>query len=239
MKYKKIWISDTHLGSYGCNAEALLNFIIENDADEWDLVGDFIDFWALKRRIYWPKTCNTIIQKLLKKSRKGAKIRWIRGNHDDISQFVGMVFADIEIVDQYIYTTILGKKLLVLHGDQFDIITLSNRWIAVIGDVLYTALLKMNKVIFYVQKLFHLPRWSLSKWIKHKVKDAVKFISSFEKTVIRYAEDNDVDGVVCGHIHVPKIEKIGGYLYCNTGDWVENCSAIVEHTNGKIELIHF
>lgn len=238
MKYRTIWISDIHLGSKGCQSELLLNFLKNNDSEYLILVGDIIDLWALSRKSYWPASHNTIIQKILKKARHGTKVIYIPGNHDDpIREYANMTFGGIEIHTDYIHTLSTGKTIFCLHGDVYDIITQYSKWLSMVGDIGYTYLLWLNRVQNKIRRIFGKDHWSFSSFIKHKVKEAVNFIGNYEKTVANEAEKLQVDGILCGHIHHPEIKQIGNTIYYNTGDWVESCTALVEHENGNIELI--
>lgn len=238
--YRTIWISDLHLGSKGCNAEHLLNFLKHTDSDYLFLVGDIIDCWALSRNIYWPTTHNTIIQKILKKARHGTKVIFIPGNHDEnIRQYVGLSFGDIEIHENYTHTLLDGTRIFCVHGDLYDVVTRCHRWLAIVGDVGYEFLLWANRIQNRIRSTLGLGHWSLSAFIKNKVKEAVNFISDYQSTVVKEAVSLGVDGVLCGHIHHAKIEAMGDITYYNTGDWVESCTSIVEKTDGTIELINW
>lgn len=234
--YRTIWLSDIHLGSRGCNAEALLDFLKHTESDYLILVGDIIDFWALKRHVFWPTSMNTIIQKVLKKSRHGTKVIYIHGNHDSaLNDYIGLKFGDIEIQKQYIHTLATGQQLLCVHGDDFDMITRYHRWVAVLGDIGYETLLWINRHYNKIRKWIGYDYWSLSAYIKHRVKDAVNFISDFEHSVAEEAITQNVDGVVCGHIHKLNLTKYGEIIYANSSDWVETCGGIVEHYDGTLE----
>lgn len=241
MHYNSIFISDIHLGTRGCKAEKLLSFLKDNDSEFLFLVGDIIDIWALKRKIYWPQSHNDIIQKILRKARKGTKVIYIPGNHDEIFRD----FFDVELgnniimCNEFVHTTIDGKKLLGIHGDRFDDIISYNKNIALLGDVCYTLLLIVNDWHHYIKKLFGIKnRWSLSKFLKNKVKQSMKFISNYEFALSHECKLRNFDGIFCGHIHHPEIKEINGIMYYNCGDWVESCTALVEHFDGKIELVY-
>ncbi|MEO8386070.1 MAG: UDP-2,3-diacylglucosamine diphosphatase [Betaproteobacteria bacterium] len=237
-RYRTIWISDIHLGTVGCQAGHLLEFLKHTDSRYLYLVGDIIDGWALKRRWYWHQQHNDVVQKILRKARKGTKVTFIAGNHDEAArQFLGLGFGGITIADQVIHVTANGKRFLVLHGDQFDGVVQCAKWLAYVGDYLYELTLKLNRGFNWVRRKIKLPYWSLSQYLKHKVKNAVSYISAFEEAVAREARVRGMDGVVCGHIHRPEIREIGGVLYCNDGDWVESLSALVETHDGKIKII--
>lgn len=238
LHFRSIWISDIHLGTVGCQAGHLLEFLKHTDSRYLYLVGDIIDGWAMKRRWYWHQQHNDIVQKILRKARKGTRVAFIAGNHDEAArQFLGLAFGGITIADEAIHTTARGKRLLVIHGDQFDGVVQCAKWLAYVGDYLYDLTLKLNRGFNWVRRKIGLPYWSLSQYLKHKVKNAVSYISSFEEAVAREARSRGVDGVVCGHIHRPEIREIEGILYCNDGDWVESLSALVETHDGELKLL--
>ncbi|MDX3910358.1 MAG: UDP-2,3-diacylglucosamine diphosphatase [Sphingobium sp.] len=239
-KYRAIWISDIHLGTRGCNAGMLIDFLDNVDSDTMYLVGDIIDGWRLKKKFYWPATHNDIVWRIMKRAKRGTRVVYIPGNHDEMfRQFTGLNFGGVEIRRKAIHETADGRKLLVLHGDEFDTIMLAHRWLAFVGDAAYHALMSLNIVVNKVRNWFDLPYWSLSKMAKHKVKNAVEFISKFEEVVAREAGTRGVDGVVCGHIHNAEIREIAGVAYYNDGDWVEGCTALVEHMDGRMEVLHW
>ena len=239
-RYRTIWISDVHLGTRGCNAAMLIDFLDHTDSDMMYLVGDIIDGWRLRKRFYWPAGHNEIVLRILKRAKRATRIIYIPGNHDEMfRQFSGLNFGGVEIRRKAIHETADGRRLLVLHGDEFDTIMLAHRWLAFLGDAAYDMLLGLNVVINAVRQRFNLPYWSLSKHAKHKVKNAVAFISQFEEVVARSAGIRGVDGVVCGHIHTAEIREINGTAYYNDGDWVEGCTALVEHFDGRMEVLHW
>ena len=238
LHFRAIWISDIHLGTIGCQAGHLLEFLKHTDSRYLYLVGDIIDGWALKRRWYWHQQHNDIVQKILRKAKKGTRVTFIAGNHDEAArQFLGLGFGGITIADEAIHTTARGKRLLVIHGDQFDGVVQCAKWLAYVGDYLYDLTLKMNRGFNWIRRKVGLPYWSLSQYLKHKVKNAVSYISAFEEAVAREARTRGVDGVVCGHIHHAEIREIDGILYCNDGDWVESLSALVETHDGELKII--
>ena len=240
LHYRTIWISDIHLGTKGCNAEMLVDFLDSVDSDTLYLVGDIVDGWQLKKRVYWPTAHNDVVWRIMKRARRGTRVVYIPGNHDEIfRQFTGMSFGGVEIRRKMIHTTVDGRKLLVLHGDEFDAIMLAHRWLAFVGDAAYTALMALNRRVNQVRRWMGMPYWSLSRIAKHKVKNAVAFISRFEEIVAHEAERRHVDGVVCGHIHTAEIRQFGGVTYYNDGDWVEGCTALVEHHDGTMEILHW
>jgi len=232
------WISDTHLGTAGCNAELLLDFLKSVDCEALYLVGDIIDGWQLRKGWYWPPRHNDIVRCILKKAKHGTRVIYVPGNHDEAFRgYVGLNLGGIELVSEAIHATADGRKLLVLHGDEFDGVVLYAKWLAFLGDGAYTLLLKINHVLNWVRRKRGLPYWSLSSHLKKKVKNAVQFISSFEEVVAAAAHERGVHGVVCGHIHSAEIRQIGDVTYYNDGDWVESCTALVEHPDGRMEII--
>jgi UDP-2,3-diacylglucosamine pyrophosphatase LpxH len=213
-KYRTIWISDIHLGTKGCNARMLIDFLDSTDSEIMYLVGDIIDGWRLKKRPYWPAAHNDIVWRILKRAKRGTRIVYIPGNHDEMMrQFAGMNFGGVEIARAAFHTTADGRRLMVLHGDEFDTIMLAHRWLAFVGDALYHLLLGANRWVNAVRSRLGLPYWSLSKVAKHKVKNAVEFISTYEKLVAKAAAERGVDGVVCGHIHTAETPDLGGGTY--------------------------
>jgi UDP-2,3-diacylglucosamine pyrophosphatase LpxH len=239
-QYRTIWISDIHLGTRGCNAEMLIDFLDHVDSETLYLVGDIIDGWQLKKKFYWPAAHNDIVWRILKRAKRGARVIYVPGNHDEIfRQFTGLSFGGVEIKRQAIHQTADGRRLLVLHGDEFDAITLSHRWLAHLGDAAYTAVMALNRWCNKYRAWRGLPYWSLSKHAKQKVKNAVEFISNFEEIVAREAGARGVDGVIAGHIHTAEMRQIDGIEYYNDGDWVEGCTALVEHYDGRMEILHW
>lgn len=239
-RYRAIWISDIHLGTSGCKADFLLDFLKWNESKHLFLVGDIIDGWQLKKGWYWKQSHNDVVQKILRKARKGTKVTYIAGNHDEVlRQFLGMSFGDIQIVDEAIHDTLDGRRLLVTHGDLFDGVIQHAKWLAYLGDGLYTFILKLNHYFNSIRHRLGFSYWSLSQYLKHKVKNAVNFITDFEEALTNEARRRGFDGVVCGHIHKPEIREIDGILYCNDGDWVESLSALVETNTGELKIIYW
>ncbi len=239
-RYRTIWISDVHLGTRGCNADLLIDFLDSVDSDTIYLVGDIIDGWRLKKSWFWPPKHNDIFWRLLKRARRGTKVIYIPGNHDEIfRQFTGLSFGGIEIRSKAIHETADGRRLLVLHGDEFDAVVLYARWLAYLGDAAYVGMMKLNWLVNQVRARFGMPYWSLSKHAKHKVKNAVEFISRFEAVVAKAAGARGLDGVVCGHIHTAEARAFGDVTYYNDGDWVESCTALVERFDGQMEILHW
>ncbi|MHA3774202.1 UDP-2,3-diacylglucosamine diphosphatase [Verrucomicrobiota bacterium sgz303538] len=236
-RFRTAWISDVHLGTRGSKAEALLQFLRTHEFETLFVVGDLIDVWSLKRGIYWPQSHNDIIQKLLRAGRKGTKIYYIPGNHDEfVSGFHGE-YGAVTIVPRAIHTTADGRKLLVIHGHELDTVVQNIKWLAVLGDIGYQLLLRLNAPVNWIRRVFGFGYWSLSAYVKKSVKNAVSFIGKFEEEIVHFAREDQVDGVVCGHIHSPVIREINGVTYYNSGDWVESCSALLEDFYGRIELI--
>lgn len=238
--FRTLFISDVHLGKRGCQAELLLDFLRHHDADTIFLVGDIIDGWALKGGWFWPQSHNDVVQKLLRKVRKGTKMIFVPGNHDEFARdYLGMNFGGVEVMDSVIHEMATGKRFLVIHGDQFDIVINHARWLAMLGDWAYEAALFSNFWFNKVRRALGFPYWSFSAWAKLKVKDAVNFIGAFEKTLSDEARKQNAQGVVCGHIHHATIRDIEGITYVNTGDFVESCTAVVEHMDGRLEIIRW
>jgi UDP-2,3-diacylglucosamine pyrophosphatase LpxH len=237
-KFRTLFLSDIHLGKRGCQADLLIDFLKYHDADTIFLVGDIIDGWRLKSGWYWPQSHNDVVQKLLRKVRKGSRMIYLPGNHDDFMRdYLGMNFGGVDVVDSAIHETADGKRLLILHGDQLDVVVKHARWLALLGDWAYEAALYSNYWFNRVRRALGFPYWSFSAWAKLKVKDAVNFIGSFEKTLADEARRQGADGVVCGHIHHSIIRDIDGITYVNTGDFVESCTAVAEHFDGRLEIL--
>jgi UDP-2,3-diacylglucosamine pyrophosphatase LpxH len=239
-RYRTIWISDIHLGTTGCNADLLVDFLKAADCETLYLVGDIIDGWRLKRSWYWHSSHNDVVRRILKKAKKGTRVVYIPGNHDEaLRPYVGLNLGGVELLPEAIHETADGKKLLILHGDEFDSVVLYARWLAFLGDYAYVLLLKVNTAFNSVRRRFGLPYWSLSAYLKKKVKNAVEYVSRYEYAVVHAASQRGVDGVVCGHIHSAEISQFGDVTYCNDGDWVESCTALVEHFDGRLEILHW
>jgi UDP-2,3-diacylglucosamine pyrophosphatase LpxH len=239
-RYRTVFISDLHLGTPGCRAEDLLDFLKASTCEHLYLVGDIIDGWQLRRRWYWPQAHNDVVQKLLRAARKGCRVTFVPGNHDEFARgFIGHQFGGIEVVDEAVHVTADGKRLWVTHGDYFDGVIQHAKWLAYVGDNLYEFTLKLNRYLNHLRAKFGLPYWSLSAYLKLKVKKAVSFINDFEQAVAHEARKNGHQGVVCGHIHHAEIREIDGVLYCNDGDWVESLTALVEHHDGRLEILRW
>ena len=238
-RYRTIWISDVHLGIRESKTGFLLDFLDRHIADRYYLVGDVIDGWALKRSWYWPSSHNDVVQKLLAVARR-ADVTYVPGNHDEaVRAFPGIRLGDIQVETQATHTTADGRRFLILHGDEFDGVIRHARWLSVLGAWAYTGILRLNRHVNALRRKLGMPYWSLSAYLKHKTKRAVQFIADFEEAVARRASTRGVDGVICGHIHHPEMRTIGDVQYVNTGDWVESCTALVEHFDGRLELLRW
>lgn len=239
-KYRSIWISDTHLGSKECNAKYLMDFIRSTECENLFLLGDIIDIWSYKKNKYWPQLHTDIIKAILEKAQNGTRVMYIPGNHDEmIKDYAGSMFGEVEIAERYTHTTVDGKRLLLLHGDEFDHLIQYSKIICKLGDWSYFWLLKLNHLINVVRRKLGVPYWSFSSYLKTRVKGAREHIDRFESIVTSEAQRNMVDGVVCGHIHHAEMCMKNDVLYCNDGDWVESCTSLVEHHDGKLEIIHW
>jgi UDP-2,3-diacylglucosamine pyrophosphatase LpxH len=238
-RIRTAWVSDLHLGTRASNAAAFLDFLRDHDVETLYVVGDLVDVWQLRRGIYWPQTHNDVIQKLLRAARKGTRVIYIPGNHDEfVSGFYGD-YGNITIQQRALHTTADGRRMLIIHGHELDTVVQNVRWLAFAGDLGYQFLLSLNPAINFVRRRFGLGYWSLSAYAKKRVKDAVSFIGEFEKAIIRYAAEDNVDAVLCGHIHSASIRQFGHVTYYNCGDWVESCTALVEDFSGQIELVNY
>jgi UDP-2,3-diacylglucosamine pyrophosphatase LpxH len=232
------WISDVHLGTPGCQATALLDFLRTVECETLYLVGDIIDGWQLRRSWYWPQAHNDVVQKLLRKARKGTRVVFVPGNHDEFARrYLNHNFGGVDVVEEAIHELADGRKLWVTHGDYFDGVIQCAKWLAYVGDSAYEFTLRLNRHFNSLRARLGLPYWSLSKYLKLKVKRAVSFIGDFETAVAREARAKGVHGVVCGHIHHAEMRMIDGVLYCNDGDWVESLTALVEHGDGRLEIL--
>jgi len=240
-RYKTIFISDLHIGSTQCQADMLLDFLKYNESEVLYLVGDIIDFWALSKKVYWPKEHNTIIQKILRKARHDTQVIYVPGNHDEnVRDYDDYVFGDIVVKNSVVHVTADGRKFLVVHGDEYDTIAKYHKWIAKLGSKGYDLLLQVNRFLRALRRLLGIrSHFSLAAFVKFKVKNAVQFISDYEQSIVHTLIDEGVDGVICGHIHHAEIKEMDGFLYVNTGDFVESCSAIVEHYDGRLELVRW
>jgi UDP-2,3-diacylglucosamine pyrophosphatase LpxH len=237
-RYRSIWISDIHLGTRGCKADLLLDFLRHTESEYLYLVGDIVDCWRLRRSWYWTQSHNDVVQKLLRKARKGTRVYFVPGNHDEpFRDYVDLQFGGITVLNEAVHEMADGKRFLILHGDAFDGIVRYAKWLAFLGDRAYNAMITINHRYNQLRHLLGYDYWSLSAYLKHKVKNAVEYISNFELAVAEEAKRRGVDGVICGHIHKAEIRNIDDILYCNDGDWVESCTALVEHRDGRLEII--
>jgi UDP-2,3-diacylglucosamine pyrophosphatase LpxH len=236
---RAIFLSDIHLGTRGCQAEALLDFLRHHESDYLYLVGDIIDFWAMSRSIHWTPAQNTVVQKVLRRARKGTQVVFIPGNHDEaLREYDDMVFGDISVRLDHVHVAADGKRYWLVHGDDFDQVTRHHRWVALLGDVAYNALVRINAWMSRVRRRLGIAGyWSLAGYAKRKVKSAVSFIYDFEDSVMHEARNRGVDGVICGHIHAVAQRTIDGLVYMNCGDWVDSCTAIVEHADGQFAVV--
>ena len=237
---RSIFISDLHLGTPGCQAQALLEFLRTHSSEQLYLVGDIIDGWQLRRRWYWPQTHNDVVQKLLRRARKGCRVVFVPGNHDEFARaFIGHQFGGIDVVEHATHVTADGRRLWIVHGDYFDGVIQFAKWLAYLGDNLYEITLSLNRHLNHLRARLGLRYWSLSAYLKHRVKQALSYVMAFESAVASEARHRGYDGVVCGHIHRAEMREIDGTLYCNDGDWVESRTALVEHHDGRLELLHW
>jgi UDP-2,3-diacylglucosamine pyrophosphatase LpxH len=242
MKYRTIFVSDIHLGTKFSQAEMFLDFMKECESENLYFVGDIIDGWALKRKFRWKQAHSDVIQKVLRKARKGTNVFFITGNHDEfLRPFIPMILGDnLSITNKEEYKSLDGKRYYVTHGDLFDSITMTKRWLAIVGDYGYEFLLNINHIYNFLRKRLGFKRyWSLSKYVKDNVKKSVNFITDFENVLAKYAKHKGYDGVICGHIHKAEMRTIDGVEYKNSGDWVESCTALVETLEGEWKIIHW
>jgi UDP-2,3-diacylglucosamine pyrophosphatase LpxH len=239
-RVRTLFLSDIHLGTRGCQADKLLEFMRHYEADIIYLVGDIVDGWQLKAGWYWPQAHNDVVQKLLRKARKGTRLLYIPGNHDEfLRDYYGTHFGGIEVLEDAIHVGADGRRYLVIHGDLFDVVIRHARWLALLGNHAYDAAIWLNTHFNAARRALGLTYWSLSQWAKLKVKNAVNFIGEYEQTLAAQAHRRDVDGVICGHIHHAMIRDIAGLRYINCGDWVESCSAVIEHFDGTFEVVRW
>lgn len=238
--HRTIFISDIHLGTRGCKAELLLDFLRKNSCETLFLVGDIVDGWQLKRRWFWPQAHSEVVHEILRKVDQGTHVIFVPGNHDEFLRgFCGRNYAGIDVVRETVHETADGKRMLILHGDQFDGVIEFAKWLAHLGSWAYDKVLAANEVLHTLRRALGLPYWSLSNYLKHAVKNAVEYVCRFEDVVARAAESRGLDGVICGHIHQAAIKRIGNVLYHNDGDWVESCTALVEDASGHLEIVRW
>jgi UDP-2,3-diacylglucosamine pyrophosphatase LpxH len=240
MHYRAVFISDIHLGTAGCQAHALLDFLKSHESDYLYLIGDIVDGWQLRRNWYWPQAHNDVVQKLLRRVRKGCRVIYVPGNHDEVARdYCGVHFGGVVIARDAIHTTVDGRTFLVTHGDEFDGVVQHAKWLAFLGDWSYRTILMLNTLFNHARRKMGFGYWSLSAFLKGKVKNALQFIENFEGAVADEARRRGVDGVICGHIHKAEMRDIDGITYINDGDWVESCTALVEHMDGRLELLEW
>jgi UDP-2,3-diacylglucosamine pyrophosphatase LpxH len=239
-RVRTLFLSDIHLGTRGCQAEKLLDFLRHYEADTVYLVGDIVDGWQLRVNWYWPQSHNDVVQKLLRKARKGSRLLYIPGNHDEfLRDYYGTHFGGIDVLEDTIHVAADGRRYLVVHGDLFDVVIRHARWLALLGNSAYDLAISLNTHFNAIRRAFGLTYWSLSQWAKLKVKNAVNFIGEYEHTLAAEARRRNVDGVICGHIHHAVIRDDDSPIYINCGDWVESCTAVVEHFDGRFEIVHW
>jgi UDP-2,3-diacylglucosamine pyrophosphatase LpxH len=242
VKVRSIFLSDIHLGTPACQAERLLDFLRDYDCEYLFLVGDIVDFWHIRQRgVTWTTAQNTVVQKVLKRARHDVQVVFVPGNHDEaVREHAGTLFGNIRVERDHVHQAADGKRYLLIHGDEFDKVTQHHRWVAILGTHAYDWLVELNMWLSWVRRTLRIPGyWSLAGYAKRKVKGAVSFISNFEGSLARYARERGVDGVICGHIHVAAMHECDGIIYINCGDWVDSCTGIVEHTDGRMELVRW
>lgn len=238
-KINAIFISDLHLGSTQCSHDILLDFLKNHECKTLYLVGDIIDFWALASKSYWPHQHNSIVQRILKMAKHGTKVIYVPGNHDsNMRDMDGYTFGNIEIHREYVHHSVTGHKYLLVHGDEYDTIAKYYEWVSKLGSHAYDLLIDLNRIVRVVSRyLGYESHFSLSAYVKYRVKEVVKFISDYELAIVSSLKDRGIDGVICGHIHHAEIREIDGIAYMNCGDFVESCTALVEWDNGRFEII--
>lgn len=240
MNYRAIWISDVHLGTKHAQVGKLLEFLRDTECAHLYIVGDFIDGWQLRRKWYWIDEYNTLIQKLLRKNRKHTRVTFITGNHDEfLEKFFGIAFGAVRLVDRAVHVGADGKQYLVIHGHQFDGLTQFNRALERVGTVLYDKILDINVWVNRIRRTLGFGYWSFASYIKLRAKSAVKYVTDYEDVMLQFGRKSGMAGVICGHIHRPEIRQVGDMTYMNCGDWVENCTALVEDFDGNFSLIRF
>ncbi len=236
--HRTVFVSDVHLGTKACKAEALADFLARNSCDTLFLVGDIVDGWRLRQRWYWPRAHDRVLEAILHKIDAGTRVIYVPGNHDEVFRdYCGRDIAGVQIMRETVHITADGRRLLVLHGDQFDAVIAYAKWLALLGDRAYSLAIELNEWCHALRRLLGLEYWSLSAFLKQKVKNALEYICRFENAVACEVRARGLDGVVCGHIHHAAAKSIGGILYLNDGDWVESCTALVEDRRGKLEIL--
>lgn len=240
-KVRSIFLSDIHLGTRACQSARLLEFIKQYDCENIFLIGDIVDFWALKRGIYWPPEHNTVVQKILRLARHGVQVVYVPGNHDEaLREYIDAAFGDIAVRHEHVHVAADGRRYMLTHGDQYDQVTTYARWLSVAGDVSYHLLIRINRILSWLRRKLKVPgHWSLADYAKRNVLKAVSFIGDFEEAVAREVAQKGLQGVICGHIHTPVIKQMGAVTYLNCGDWVDSCTAVVEHLDGRMQLVRY
>ena len=239
-QFRSVFISDVHLGFRGCSAAYLLDFLHSIETENLYLVGDIVDLWSLKKSFFWPQAHNDVIRTILGKAKRGTRVIYIPGNHDCVFRdYDGMVFGNVEIRREAIHQTADGRRFVVLHGDEFDSVIKASPLLEAVGNRAYAFVLQLNRVVNFFRRRFGFPYWSIAAYLKHKVKNAVKYIANFEQALADEAKRRGVDGMICGHIHRAEITQIDGVLYCNDGDWVESCTTLTEDFNGRLALLRW
>jgi UDP-2,3-diacylglucosamine pyrophosphatase LpxH len=240
MRLRSVFISDVHLGFRGCRAEYLLHFLDSVEARQIFVIGDLIDFWALRRQVYWPSAHQEVLRKLLTLARTGTRVVYIPGNHDELCRdLCGSQYGPVEVHREYVHETADGRRMLLLHGDEFDEAVKFGAWLKRVGEFAYDAIIRLNHVVHRVRRRLGYGYWSLADWIKRQVPDAVDYIDRFERAAAAEARRRGLDGVICGHIHRPTVRELDGVLYCNDGDWVESCTSLVEDHNGRLAVLRW
>ncbi|MET0069009.1 MAG: UDP-2,3-diacylglucosamine diphosphatase [Candidatus Thiodiazotropha sp.] len=240
LRYKSLFISDTHLGLRASRTEYLLDFLKHTDSDNLYLVGDILDFWKMRSGWYWPNINNEIVHQIIAKAKRGTRVVYVPGNHDEVMRdYFNFHVSGIEIQKEVIHTTADNKRLLILHGDEFDGVVMNNKWLAHLGSDAYDLLLWLNRWFNIARRRLGFGYWSLSAYLKNQVKEAVKYIGNYEEAVIHTVRERNLDGVICGHIHHAVINEMDGLVYANCGDWVESCTALAEAPDGSLKLIRW
>jgi UDP-2,3-diacylglucosamine pyrophosphatase LpxH len=237
LRLRTVFLSDVHLGSRDCRASELLDFLASIEVDHLYLVGDIVDLWSLRKAFFWPQEHNEVLRVVLEMARGGTEVTYIPGNHDEaLREFCGSVFGNLRIRRRFVHSTADGRELLVLHGDEFDTAVKCSRWLARFGAAAYDCTMRVNRVMNAVRRVFGLGYWSLAGYLKLRLPNAVRYVLAFEHAAAQAAAQRGLDGVVCGHIHRAGIREIDAVLYCNDGDWVDSCTALVEDMNGRLAL---
>lgn len=238
MRARTVFISDLHLGARECQAEEIADFLRNIETETLYLVGDIVDLWSMRRGIYWPSSHHEVLKLVVEKARQGTRVIYIPGNHDGLARMlIGSMLAGVEVHDEFIHTTRLGKRMLVIHGDAFDGAVRFSPLLKATGCALYSAVTAAGRYVNFVRTLFGFRRWSLVTWLKSRVGNAMTYVRRYEQAAAHAAAARGVDGIICGHIHRPHVEQIAGVLYCNDGDWVEHCTALIEDRNGELRLL--